>query len=87
MVLGQKYNNYDDALIKLNILPLGKRREHLCLKFAQSGLKNETLTDLMKLNEKEHPMATRNLITHKVDNSNTARYGRSYMQNLLNQTS
>ena len=46
--------------------------------------------DLMKLNEKEHPMATRNLITHKVDNSNTARYGRSsvpYMQNLLNQTS
>ena len=91
LVLGQKYNNYEDALIKLNMLPLGQRREYMCLKFAKSGLKNETLSDLMKPNNnKEHPMATRNVPTHKVDPSNTARYGRSsipYMQNLLNRTS
>ena len=89
LVLGQKYQNYEDALIKLNLLPLSQRRHDLCLKFAQSGIKNETLTDLLKRNDKEHTMETRNFETHKVEWSNTARYGKSsipYMQGLLNET-
>ena len=59
----------------------------MCLKFAKSGLKNETLLDLVKPNtNKEDPMATRNVKTHKIEPSNMSRYGRSsipYMGQML----
>ena len=50
LVLCQKYENYEDALLKLNLLPLNSRRKKLCSKFAQSGVKHETMTDLFKEN-------------------------------------
>ena len=31
----------------------------MCLKFAKSGIKNNTLADLLKENHKEHTMVTR----------------------------
>ena len=89
LVLGQNFKNYDDALIKLNLLPLNQRKENLCLKFAQSSLENGTMTDLITLNDKKHIMETRHFSTYQVDSSNTARYGKSsvpFMQNLLNRT-
>ena len=83
LVLGPKYNNYEDALIKLNLHTLSLRRKNLCLKFAKSGLRNHTLTDLLRKNKKNHSMKTRKFQSHNTDSSNTARYGRSsipYMQ-------
>ena len=87
LVLGQKYKNYEDALIKLNLHPLNERRENLCFNFAKSGIRNSTLTDLLPRNTKDHIMNTRKFETHNVDFTNTERYGRSsvpYMQRLLN---
>ena len=87
LALGQKYNNYEDALIKLNLQSLNERRKKLCSKFAQSGIKNETMVDLLKENEKIHTMDTRYCETHAVDFCNTERYRKSsvpYMQHLLN---
>ena len=88
LVLGQKYENYEDALLKLNLISLNSRRQNLCLKFAQYGLRNHTLTDLLRKNKKNHNMETRKFEKHHTDFSNTARYGRStipYMQTLLNE--
>ena len=88
-MLAPKYNNYEDALIKLNLHTLSLRRKNLCLKFAKSGITNHTLTDLLQKNKKNHRMKTRKCQSHNTDSSNTARYGRSsipYMQMLLNQS-
>ena len=53
-MLAPKYNNYEDALIKLNLHTLSLRRKNLCLKFAKSGITNHTLTDLLQKNKKNH---------------------------------
>ena len=77
-------------LIKLNLQPLNERRKNLCSKFAQSGIKNQTMTDLFKENKKIHMMHTRYCETHAVDFCNTERYLKSsvpYMQHLLNDSS
>ena len=90
LALGQKYQNYEEALLKLNLLPLNIRRKNLCSKFAQSGVKYETMTDLFKQNEKTHMMQTRYCETHAVEFCNTERYRKSsvpYMQHLLNDSS
>ena len=82
--------NYEDALLKQNLLPLNSRRKKLCSKFAQSGVKHETMTNLFKENEKTHMMHTRYCETHAVEFCNTERYRKSsgpYMQHLLNNSS
>ena len=33
----EKYENYGNVLLKLNLISLEKRRQELCLKFAKSG--------------------------------------------------
>ena len=87
LVLGKNYRNYEDALIKLNLYSLNKRRTELCLKFAKSGLRNNTLRDLLQRKKKKHTMKTRKTEKHNVEFMNTDRYGRSsvpFMQSLLN---
>ena len=59
LVLGQQYRSYEEALLKLNLFPLNVRRQNLCLKFAQSGIKHETMTDIFTENDKIHMMDTR----------------------------
>ena len=87
LVLGQQYRSYEEALLKLNLFPLNVRRQNLCLKFAQSGIKHETMTDIFTENDKIHMMDTRFCETHSVDFCNTERFRKSsipYMQYLLN---
>ena len=43
----------------LNLDTLEKRRQDLCLKFAKTGIKNDTLSDLFPINDKTHKMQTR----------------------------
>ena len=89
LVLGNKYNTYKTALIKLNLLPLSERRQKMCLNFAKSGIRNDTMADLLTKNDKKHTMLTRKNETYKVDFCNTERFRKSsvvYMQSQLNQT-
>ena len=41
IILGVEYQNYDDALVKLNLETLEKRRMNICLKFAKTIEKSE----------------------------------------------
>ena len=87
LVLGKNYRNYEDALIRLNLYSLSKRRTELCLKFSKSGLRNNTLRDLLQRKKKRHTMKIRKSEKHNIEFTNTDRYGRSsipYMQTLLN---
>ena len=54
IVLREKYNSYENALMILNMESLKDRRESLSLKFAKSGLKFNKLNDLLPLNTKKH---------------------------------
>ena len=49
LVLKEKHKNYKDALRILYLDLLEIRRNHLNLKFAQSGIKNDKLKDLFPL--------------------------------------
>ena len=88
LILGNRYNSYAEALVKLNLLPLSERRRQLCLNFATSGIENNTLGDLLRKNEKIHKMPTRKNEPYQVDFCNRERLRKSsviYMQSLLNE--
>ena len=88
LILKEKYKNYKNALIILDLDTLQKRRHDQCIKFAKIGIKNNNLNDLFPQNKKEHKMQTRDLKKYKVNFANTERYKKSSiisMQNMLNE--
>ena len=88
LILREKYKNYDNALMVLNLDTLEKRRQDLILKFAKTGIKNGTLSDLFPINDKTHKMQTRDDEVYKVNFANTNRLKHSSivkMQNMLNE--
>ena len=88
LILREKYKNYDNALLLLNLETLEKRRQDLCLKFAKSGSKSDILCDLFPMNDKTHNMQTREDDKFKVKFANTNRLKHSSiitMQNMLNE--
>ena len=88
LVLRERYKNYDNALMLLDLDTLEKRRQDLILKFAKNGIKNGTLSDLFPINEKTHKMQTRDDEVYKVKFANTNRLKHSSivtMQNMLNE--
>ena len=88
LILREKYKNYDNALLLLNLETLEKRRQDLCLKFAKSGSKSDKLCDLFPMNDKTHHMQTREDDKFKVKFANTDRLKHSSiitMQNMLNE--
>ena len=83
----EKYKNYETALLQLNLETLQERRNTLSLKFAKSGLKHKTLTDLFPEQEKHDFAKTRKHEKFKVNFANTERLKKSsiiFMQNQLN---
>jgi hypothetical protein len=60
LVLKEKYKDYEDALIKLNLDSLHSRRQFLFEKFAKSGIKHRKLDDLFPENDKNMKMETIN---------------------------
>ena len=87
LILKEKYKDYENALILLNLESLETRRKEMCLKFAKSGIKNNTLQDLFPTNDKAHKMKTRNNNKYKVNFANTGRLKNASvitMQNILN---
>ena len=88
LVLKEKYKNYEDALIILNLETLEKRRTMLCRRFAKNGIINKTLQDLFPLNNKKHIMNNRYQEKYKIDFANINRLKNSSviaMQKLLNE--
>ena len=87
IILGEKYQSYAKALIKLDMDSLNDRREKLCLTFAIKSAKNPKSKHMFPVNEKTHKMGTRRPEKFKVQHANTDRLKNSsiiYMQNLLN---
>ena len=87
LILRERYKNYEDSLILLNLDSLHQRRQNLCLKFAKSGIKHNNMTDLLPEESKTHKMQTRNTNKFKVNFANTGRLKDAsiiHMQNLLN---
>ena len=85
--MGSKFKNYNDALEKLDLQTLDKRREALCLKFAKKCLETEKLKKMFPINRKKHHMDKRNNEKYFVTKSFTERHKNSalpYMQRMLN---
>ena len=88
MILGEKYENYQNALLQLDMLTLSERREELCINFAKKCVKNPKTASMFPLNTKKHGMNTRKFEKYHVEHANHERFRKSaiiYMQNLLNQ--
>ena len=86
LVLKNKYQDYETALLQLNLQTLTQRRKELSLNFAKQCIENEKLSNLFPKNE-EHEMKTRNQEKYKVLHANTNRLRNSpviQMQHLLN---
>ena len=88
LVLGHKYNDYESALLRLNLVTLSERRIQLMTKFAKSSIENRKLDNYFTLRKPDHPMILRKPEKYKVTKTNTERFKNSsipYMQMLLNQ--
>ena len=89
VIMGPRYTNYSDALLKLNLQTLDERRQLLCIKFAKKCLIVDKFKKMFPLNVKSHKMEKRNHERYKVNKSFTERHRVSaipYMQRLLNQS-
>ena len=87
IILNKTYNSYGEALEILNIQSLKKRREMLCLRFAQKSLKTKKTSQMFKIHTKKHKMKLRSTAKYKNTNAKTVRMKKSaipYMENLLN---
>ena len=87
IMLGEKYSEYESALLKVDLDDLKTRRENLCLNFAKKCLESDKTQELFPLNENNHVMKGRNTEKYQVNFANTDRLKNSslpYMQKLLN---
>ena len=87
LVLKEKFKNYNNSLLILNLETLQERRNKLRLEFAKSGIKNNTLRDLLPEQDNSDKISTRKQEKYKVTFANTERLKNSsiiFMQNQLN---
>ena len=87
VILKEKYKDYKNALLTLNIESLYDRRESICLKFAKKGLKLEQFKKLFPIQKSSHCMEKRSSNKFIVNSARTERYSRSSipsMQRILN---
>ena len=88
IILGKQFENYEEALEKIDLQPLNVRRNELCLKFAKQCLKNPKTRDMFPTKEKIHEMELRDEEKFVVNHANTERMKKSaipFMQRLLNE--
>ena len=87
VVMGNKYEGYEEALKLMKLDSLRQRREKMALKFAQKSLKQERFSKLFPLNISRHNMKKRSPEKYLVNHTNSERYRKSavpYLQRLLN---
>ena len=77
LALGDKYIDYNSALIKLDLDTLLVRREKLIIKFAKTSIDNRKLHIFFRKRKITHEMNTRNSETFEVTRANTERFKNS----------
>ena len=82
-ILGDKYKGYDDALEKLGLVTLDKRRNQMCLKFAKQCLKLDKMKGLFPKNESNHAMGKRCSEVYKVVRAQTERFRKSSVPSMI----
>ena len=86
IILGNRYEDYEDSLNYLQLDKLSLRREKLSLKFALNGAENSKTRKLFKVREKIQKL--RKQTKFKTIKANTERMRNSavpYLGNLLNE--
>ena len=87
LILKDKFTNYEDALITLNIKTLKERRKHLCAKFALKCLRQKKTRHMFKINIQQSQMNLRKKKKLKETKAKTSRLKNSsipYMEKLIN---
>ena len=87
VIMGNKYQGYEQALKFLKLDSLKERRVKMALTFAKRSLKLEHFSKLFPLNESNHLMSMRSSERYVISYSNTQRRERSaipFLQRLLN---
>ena len=87
LILKERYLNYKNALVVMEMDSLEVRREKLCLKFAKACVRNEKLSDMFPRTNKKHSMEKRGKEVFLVKRAHTERLRKSAivnMQKLLN---
>ena len=83
VILGNNYNNYEDALKKIGLVTLEERREQMCLKFAKECLKLEKMKKLFPKNESSHLMEKRCPEFYQVVKTQTERFRKSAIPSMI----
>ena len=73
VVMGNKYEGYEEALKLMKLDSLKQRREKMALKFAQKSLKQEKFSKLFPLNISRHNMEKRSPEKYVVNHTNNER--------------
>ena len=88
VIMGTRYQGYEEALKFMKIDSLKERRVKMALNFAKKSLRQDIFSSLFPLNENVHQMKTRNPHRYVIKNGNTDRMKRSavpFLQRLLNE--
>ena len=88
VIMGTRYQGYQEALKFMKIDSLKERRVKMALSFVKKSLRQNIFSSLFPLNENAHQMNTRNPNKYVVKNGNTDRMKRSavpFLQRLLNE--
>ena len=89
VILGEKYENYEDGLLRTNLESLKERREKLCKTFAIKCIKSENprINNIFSKKKTKHGMDLRKYEKFEVKFAKTNRLKNSsipYMQRILN---
>ena len=77
LILGTRYESYDDALKILSLDTLDKRRDDMCLKFAKQCLKLNKMKELFPKSESGHSMQKRFSYVYQGVRAYTERFRKS----------
>ena len=86
-ILGNEYKSYEEALKKMGLVTLDKRREQMCLKFAKESLKLNKMMNVFPRNKSIHSMEKRSSDFYRIEKTKTERFKRSaipFMKKMLN---
>ena len=87
LILGPKYENYEQALKYLHIETLDTRRDRLCMSFAKKCIKLNNMKTLFPTLNRKHDMETRLNMKYVINKARSQKYKFSavpQMQRMLN---